>query len=64
MEDFGEPARIRTVDILIKSEALYQLSYGLVSSNQRSITGAMNRERCAVGQAMIVALLILFFMFA
>ena len=26
---FGEPARIRTVDILIKSEALYQLSYGL-----------------------------------
>ncbi len=25
----GEPARIRTVDILIKSEALYQLSYGL-----------------------------------
>ena len=25
----GEPARVRTVDLLIKSQLLYQLSYGL-----------------------------------
>ena len=30
MFDFnGEPARVRTVDLLIKSQLLYQLSYGL-----------------------------------
>ncbi len=28
-EGFGEPARVRTVDLLIKSQLLYQLSYGL-----------------------------------
>ncbi len=28
-EVFGEPARVRTVDLLIKSQLLYQLSYGL-----------------------------------
>ena len=26
----GEPVRVRTGDILIKSQALYQLSYGLL----------------------------------
>ena len=29
MKIFGEPARVRTVDLLIKSQLLYQLSYGL-----------------------------------
>ena len=43
----GEPARIRTVDILIKSQALYQLSYGL-SQQTVMIGGCIGKHRLPV----------------
>ncbi|KZL14633.1 hypothetical protein PsAD37_04744 [Pseudovibrio sp. Ad37] len=36
----GEPARVRTVDLLIKSQLLYQLSYGL-TKHETSIGGCI-----------------------
>ncbi len=40
---FGEPARVRTVDLLIKSQLLYQLSYGLPKA------GRLRQKRFATG---------------
>ena len=48
----GEPARIRTVDRLIKSEMLYQLSYGLLrtmASTRKAIgKGALPVKHCGL----------------
>ena len=37
IEKIGEPAGIRTLDLLIKSQLLYQLSYRLPRSGTRRV---------------------------
>ena len=46
----GEPARVRTVDLLIKSQLLYQLSYGLTSCGHGGCTGIRTRDRLIKSQ--------------
>jgi hypothetical protein len=43
MKELGEPVGVRTRDLLIKSQLLYRLSYGLLAArNIRSAAGPVN----------------------
>ncbi len=44
----GTPARTRTVDILIKSEALYQLSYGRIPKKRRLLWPTRPRVKAKI----------------
>jgi hypothetical protein len=41
----GEPAGTRTQDHLIKSQVLYQLSYGLAAADVEACAGPVNSKR-------------------